>query len=682
MLKKYPFDRIAYGGDYNPEQWPESVWPEDVRLMREAGVNLVSLGIFSWARLEPEPGRYDFGWLDRIVSLLHENGVAICLATATASPPPWFSRLHPESLPVNEQGVRLEIGSRQHYSPSSRAYREAAVRLCGKIAERCARHPAVVMWHLDNEYSCHVPLSYDAESAAAFRRWLQVRYRTLEALNDAWGTAFWSQRYSDWEEIEPPRQTPTFVNPAQALDFSRFGSDAWRELCRAELAAVRAFNPALPVTTNFMGNLSKPIDQFSWSQDLDLCAWDCYPDPSQPEAMPAFAAAGHDLTRSLRGGQPFFLMEQVTTQVNWRQLNALKPPGLMRAQSWQAVGRGADAVMFFQWRASRSGAEKFHGGMVPHAGTDGSRVWSEVCGLGAELAACAEITGSRVQADAAILFDWANWWAVELPAKPRTLSYPEVLLQYYRAFYRQNIPVDFVPPSGDFSKYRILVAPLLYLLEEGPAGNLRRFVREGGRLIVTWFSGIVDGNERVGLGGYPALLRDVLGVRVTEWQPLAPGFENTVKVAGRPDAVPCDFWADLLETQGAEVVGTFGKDFFAGRPAITRNAFGSGQAWYLATRFDDGYTAELIRDICAEAKVSPLLAAPQGVEVSCRKKGEDEWWFIVNHTDASRQIDLKGREGVDLLKNIDVSGTFALEGYGVRVMRMKKQRTGRKAALS
>ena len=668
--EKSKMNHIAYGGDYNPEQWPEETWLEDVRLMREAGVNFVSLGIFSWAKLEPQPGCHDFGWLDRIVALLHENGISIDLATSTASPPPWFARLHPESLPVTDAGVRLEIGSRQHYSPSSQAYREAAVAISEKIAERYAHHPAVVMWHINNEYSCHVGMSFDEESAAAFRVWLKEKYQTLDQLNEAWGTAFWSQQYSQWDEIQPPRKAPTYPNPSQVLDFHRFSSQALQELCRAEIAAVRKYNPALPVTTNFMGPWAKFVDQFAWAADLDVCSWDSYPDPSDEKGAMVSTAMGHDLVRSLRGGQPFLLMEQATTQVNWRGINTLKPPGLMRAQSWQAVARGADGVLFFQWRAAKAGAEKFHSALLPHIGTKGSRVWNEVCGLGNELAASSEIAGSRVKADAGILFDWENWWAVELPSKPRELSYPNTVCPYYQAFYHQNIAVDFVHPSGDFSGYRVLVAPLLYLISSRTAESLKTFVRNGGKLILTWFGGIVDEHDHVQLGGYPAMLSDLLGVRVKEWQPMPDGVKNSVRFSQSGACVPCEYWADILEAEGAKVLATFEQDFFRGAPAITENAYGKGSAYYLGTRFEEAFTRELICDVCAAAGVAPVLSTPFGVEASLRSNERNQWLFLVNHTREAQEVQLGAFSGTDLLSGHHVKGSLAMEAYGVSVLRL------------
>jgi beta-galactosidase len=347
---------MIYGGDYNPEQWPEEVWNEDVHLMREAGVNLVSLGIFSWAKLEPRPGEYDFAWLDRIIILLNEGGVMVNLATATASPPPWLAALHPESLPVTQNGVVLHPGSRQHYCPSSAAYKERASELVRRIADRYKDHPALAMWHVNNEYGCHVAECYCDTSAEHFRKWLRERYGDLDTLNEAWGTAFWSQSYGEWNEILPPRSAPTFANPTQQLDFRRFSSDALLELYEMEKEILRQATPDVPITTNFMG-FFKPVDYWKWAVREDLVSDDSYPDPSDPEAHIG-AAMSRDLMRSLGDGAPWVLMEQTTVRVNWRKRNVPKRPKEMRLWSYGAVARGAEGIMFFQWRQSKAGAAR------------------------------------------------------------------------------------------------------------------------------------------------------------------------------------------------------------------------------------------------------------------------------------------------------------------------------------
>ena len=481
ITRKVP--HVIYGGDYNPEQWPEEVWIEDVRLMREANVNLVSLGIFSWAKLEPRPGDHDFGWLDRILDLLHENGIMVNLATATASPPPWLARLHPESLPVTENGTVLHPGARQHYCPSSSAYKERAADLVGRIADRYKKHPALAMWHVNNEYGCHVAECYCDASAAHFRSWLRGRYGTLDRLNEVWGTAFWSQGYGEWDEILPPRSAPTFANPTQQLDFRRFSSDALLELFEMEKEILKRATPDVPVTTNFMG-FFKPVDYWKWAAREDLVSDDSYPDPSNPEAH-VRAAASRDLMRSLGGGDPWVLMEQTTVRVNWRERNVPKKPGQMRLWSLQAVARGAEGVMFFQWRQSKAGAEKWHSAMVPHGEPEESRSWKEVKRLGEDLTKLDGLLGARGEAEVAILLDWNNWWALELDSKPssdvrmvdeshgeRGPAY-DAIYSFYRPLFEANVPVDFVHPEADLSGYKLVVAPNLYLVTDAAADNHR-----------------------------------------------------------------------------------------------------------------------------------------------------------------------------------------------------------------
>ncbi|HEX2099095.1 MAG TPA: beta-galactosidase, partial [Candidatus Synoicihabitans sp.] len=410
--------RLYYGGDYNPEQWPEEVWREDVRLMREAGVNLVSVGIFSWAKIQPREGVFEFIWLDRVLDLLHSEGVGVCLATATASPPPWLTRAYPGVLPMDATGTVLFPGSRQHYSPSSPDYRRLAAELVRQIAQRYGRHPALVAWHINNEYACHLHECHNEASTLAFREWLKNRYGTLDALNEAWGTAFWSQLYHEWDEIFTPRKAPYHSNPSQQLDFRRFTSDAFLACYRLEAAILREVTPGVPITTNFMA-FHRPLDHHQWAPEVDFTSWDSYPDPLDEAEGRHWAAIGHDLTRSLKPGRPWVLMEQASSAVNWRPVNRPKRPGLMRVHSLQAVARGADGVMFFQWRASRAGAEKFHSSLIPHQPPAQSRVFNEVRTLGQELRRLHPIAGSvPPPAPVAIVFDWENWWACDLESKP------------------------------------------------------------------------------------------------------------------------------------------------------------------------------------------------------------------------------------------------------------------------
>ncbi len=662
-------DAIAFGGDYNPEQWPESVWQEDVRLMREAGVNLVTVGVFSWAKLQPSEKRFDFGWLDRVLDLLAANQIGVCLATATASPPPWLSARYPEVLPITADGVRLQVGARQHYSPSSRVYRKFASALVTKMARRYTRHPALVTWHINNEYACHVPECHGPDSTRAFRTWLKKKYRSLPALNDAWGTAFWSQGYGQWDEIFTPSRAPYHCNPTQCLDFKRFTNDAFLELYDLELAILRRATPDVPVTTNFMG-FFKALDYRSWSSRLDYVSWDSYPDPSDESAARRAAAAGHDLMRSLKPDRPFVLMEQASSAVNWRPVNMPKRPGVMRLQSLQAIARGGDGVMFFQWRASKAGAEKYHSGMLQHVSAKDSRVFAEVKMLGAELKKLGVVTGSRVRNRVAIAFDWHAWWAVELESKPGRIDYAAWAQQLHGWFYAQNLGVDFVHPGSDVGRYDLVVAPALYLLSEKDGGNLQSFVERGGTLLATYFSGVVDEKEHAVCGGYPAYLRQALGLWVEEWVPYPDGRSNRFRFGPTRADYRCDHWCDLVHLDGAQSLAVFTGDYFAGRPAATRHRYGKGAAYYLATRPEPTGLDVLLSQVVKEARLAPPVRVPAGVEVAVRHAADAQFLFLLNHSEHPAKVALGRKRGRDLLTGDSLCGTVRLPPCDVRVMQL------------
>ncbi|MDA0183121.1 beta-galactosidase [Solirubrobacter phytolaccae] len=607
--------RVAYGGDYNPEQWPEETWLEDVRLMREAGVNLVTVGVFSWATLQPEPETYDFGWLDRILDLLHANDVRVDLATATASPPPWFSRRHPESLPVTREGTTLWPGGRQAYCPSSGAYREAATKLVHRLATRYAEHPALELWHVNNEYGCHVSACYCDVSAAAFRAWLRDRYTTLDALNDAWGTAFWSQRYYDWEEIHPPRAAPTFPNPSQQLDFARFSSDELLECYRAELAVLRRVTPDVPVTTNFMTPSFKPVDYFAWAPDVDVVSTDHYLRPHEGDANLDLALSG-DLTRGLAGGRPWLLMEHSTSAVNWQPVNLAKAPGELRRNSLAHLARGSNGALFFQWRASQRGAEKFHSGLVPHAGTD-TRLWREVVALGEELEGLSAVLDQPVHAEVALVWDYESWWAVELDSHPSDqVSYLDRVRAFHGVLWQAGVTVDVAAPGADLSAYKLVLVPSLYLVRDPD------FLDDyDGHVVISYFSGIVDANDGVLLGGYPGAFRERLGIRVEEFRP----FVGERRVGEFTATV----WSEDVRLEGAEALLRFDD----GTPAVTRH----GDAWYLATRLDEAGTTHVLRWAWQAAGVQPLLPElPLGVE----RVRRGDHVFVFNHT--AEAVDVPG----------------------------------------
>jgi beta-galactosidase len=509
--------------------------------------------------------------------------------------------------------VRLGIGSRQHYSPSSGVYRRYADRLVRALAERYANHPALEAWHVNNELACHVPRDYSDESAVAFRAWLVARYGSIEALNEAWGTQFWSQGYGSFDEVMPPRAAPTLLNPAELLDFDRFSSDAWLGVYEAEASILREVSPGVPITTNFMG-FFKALDYWRHAEALDFVSDDHYPDPADP-AAPVIAAATRDLIRSLAGG-PWILMEQAPSAVNWRPRNAAKPEGMHRLLSLQAVARGADGVMQFQWRQSKAGAEKFHSAMVPHAGED-SRIYRETVALGEELAGLADVVGTRQDAPVAILFDWDSWWAIEQAATPSSLSYPEVALRWYRELWRRGVLVDFARPGADLSGYAVVIAPATHVLSNTALDGLASFARSGGRLVVGYQTGILDEELHVHLGGYLGSLREVLALRVEEFAPpAAPSISGgpvpKLEIAGLA-AGPAEEWGEIVRVDGAEIRSTFVGGMLDGLPAITRNAAGEGVAWYVATAPED--LAAVLDEVLASAGVAPEVPdLPHGVE--------------------------------------------------------------------
>ncbi len=651
---------LAFGGDYNPEQWPESVWAEDVALMREAGVNLVSVAIFSWALLEPAEGIYQFGWLDRVLDLLHGNGIRVDLANASASPPPWFSHRYPDSLPVTADGVRLSYGSRQAFCPSSPDYRRATAALTGELARRYGEHPAVLLWHVHNEYGCHNAHCYCDVSAAAFRGWLRARYTGLDELNAAWATTFWSQRYYDWDEILPPRRSGTWVNPTQQLDFWRFCSDELLACFSAEADILRAHS-SQPVTTNFM-SFFKPVDYFRWAPALDVISNDHYliaddPDPAEELAMSA------DLVRGLAAGQPWLLMEHSSSAVNWQPRNHAKAPGEMLRNSLQHVARGSDGALFFQWRASAAGAEKFHSGLLPHAGRE-SRRWREVVELGAVLGSLGELAGSVVeQAGVAIVYDWQSRWAAELDSHPSVDVSPVALTrQLYSALWRSGVRCDFVHPSGELGGYKLLLVPQLYLLSAGHAAALRAFVEAGGVVLVSYFSGIADGADHIGLGGYPAALRELLGIRIEEFYPLLAGESIPLSDYGSGT-----IWSEFGRTEGAEQLAGYADGPVAGSPAITRNRVGTGQAWYLGTTLADRELDALLGRVLAEAGVGPVIAGlPARVEVVRRRADGAAFTFVLNHTGEPVQLELPGAE---LVTGRQIDRLLRVPAGTVRVVR-------------
>ncbi|MBL0749413.1 beta-galactosidase [Nocardioides baculatus] len=660
-----PLPPLAFGGDYNPEQWPAPAHREDRRLMAEAGVDLVTLAVFSWAWIQPRPGAWEFGWLDEQMDELDAAGIRVDLATATASPPPWLTHRHPEMLPVTQDGRTLWQGGRQSFCPSSPVYREHALELCSAMAERYRDHPALALWHVSNELGCHVARCYCDVSAAAFRAWLRARYDDVASLNDAWGTAFWSQRYDDFEQVLPPRAAPTHANPTQQLDFARFSSDQLLDNFIVERDVLHRTSPGVPVTTNFMVmRQTVGMDYLRWGRELDVVSNDHYLMGTGADGHQELAFSA-DLTRGTADGKPWLLMEHAASAVNWQPRNPAKRPGEMIRNSLSHVARGADAVLFFQWRASRAGAEKFHSGLLPHAGTD-TRQWREVVELSGILDSIEEVVGSRSRNQAAILFDFEASWACELDSHPSSdIRYRDRAEDLHRALTAQGIGVDVVHPSTDLSSYDLVVVPTLYLVSDEAAAAVNAAAEAGATVVVTYFSGIVDESDHIRLGGYPGAFRELLGVRSTEFLPLMPG--DSVRVEGLGDGVvTADTWAEDLELAGAEAVATYVDGPAAGIPAVTRREVGEGEAWYVATRLDPAGTDRLVGRLVTDAGLERLPGASDLVEVSRRVGDDASWLFVLNHGTAPAPVPTSG---VDLVSGVDVSDGFEVPAGGVAVIR-------------
>ncbi|MDG4772141.1 beta-galactosidase [Solwaraspora sp. WMMD792] len=650
--------RIGYGADYNPEQWPRSVWDDDVAAMRAAGVNIVSLAIFSWARLQPGPDEFDFAWLDDVMDLLHANGIAVDLATATASPPPWLTAAHPQILPVDRRGATVWPGARQHWRPTSPIFRAYALRLVRAIAERYRDHPALAAWHVSNELGCHNVYDFSDDAAAAFRAWLRDRYGDIDTLNHAWGTAFWSQRYTDFAQILPPRQAASYPNPTQQLDFKRFSSDALRAHLRAERDLLREVTPDVPVTTNFMVmGESSGMNYADWASEVDFVANDHYVHPG-PQALDELSFSAN-LTGNLAGGRPWFLMEHSTSAVNWQPVNLPKRAGELARDSLTHVAHGADAVCFFQWRQSAAGAEKYHSAMLPHAGAD-SDLFHSVAALGRTLSDLAGVAGSpRTPAPAAILFDWESWWACEQDSHPTSrLRYKQEALDWYSAFLALGIRADVLPVAADLSGYRLVVAPILHLVPAALAGRLREHVTAGGHLVTTYFSGIVDEHDHIWLGGYPGALRDLLGLRIEEFGPLPDGAQVLLDTGATGQ-----LWTDRVTVTDpqVEVLASYRTGEYAGRPAVTRRTVGAGSAGYVSTRLGVSDLAGVLASFATAAGVTSDLPERLRGRVELAVRGEH--WFLINRTD--EPVSLADVAGVPL---VGPAETLPPRGVSVRAV--------------
>lgn len=669
-------ERIWYGGDYNPDQWPEEVWDDDVRLMKKAGVNLVSVGIFSWAKIETSEGVYDFDWLDRIIDKLGEAGVAVDLASATASPPMWLTQAHPEVLWKDYRGDVCQPGARQHWRPTSPVFREYALKLCRAMAEHYKGNPYVVAWHVSNEYGCHNRFDYSEDAEHAFQQWCEERYGTIDAVNDAWGTAFWAQRMNDFSEIVPPRfiGDGNFMNPGKLLDFKRFSSDALKAFYIAERDALAEITPDLPLTTNFMVSASGSVlDYDDWGDEVDFVSNDHYFIPGEAHLDElAFSAS---LVDGIARKDPWFLMEHSTSAVNWREINYRKEPGQLVRDSLAHVAMGADAVCYFQWRQSKAGAEKFHSAMVPHAGED-SAVFRDVCELGADLNKLSDegILGSRLaKSRVAVVFDYESEWATEHTATPtQHVHHVDEPLAWFRALADQGVTADVVPVRGAWDGYEMVVLPSVYLFSEETTRRVRDYVVGGGRLVVTYYTGISDEKDHVWLGGYPGSIRDVVGVRVEEFMPMGNDFTGVPDHLDLSNGAVAHDIADVIGSvdESATVLATFKDNPWTGMdgvPAIVANTFGEGRSVYVGARLGREGLALSLPEILESLGMAEA-GGNDGRVLHVEREGADgsRFVFSFNRTHETVRVPVEGEVVVSSFADVD-GETASIKPNGVIV---------------
>ena len=662
------FGRILYGGDYNPNQWPKEIWEQDMVYFKDARINSATINVFSWAKIQPAEDTYYFDELDEIVEMLSKENYDIVLATSTGAMPAWLYKKYPEVARTDYFGRHHKFGQRHNHCPNSLVFQKYAKALVEKLAERYAHNPHVTCWHISNEYGGEC---YCENCAKAFRVWLKNKYGTIEAVNKAWNMEFWGHTVYDWDEIVLPNAlgdgmengTDTAFS-GLSVDYRRFMSDSMLENYKMERDVVRRYNPDTIITTNLMGTY-KFLDYFKWAKEMDIVSWDNYPSYNTPWS---FTAMSHDLMRGLKDA-PFMLLEQTPSQQNWQPYNSLKKPGQMRAQSIQTMAHGADTVQFFQLRRSVGGCEKFHGAVIGHVGHNNTRVFREVKQLGEELERLGTSTlGSVNQADVGIIFDWDNYWALEYTSGPtEDLKYVDQIHHYYKFFYDNNIGVNMIPVDADFSKYKIVVAPVLYMVKEGMKEALTKFMENGGILITTFMSGLVNESDNVHLGGYPGPLRELAGVWVEEIDALAPEQTNTITFTDGT-RMSCNLLCDLMHLEGAQLLASYDENFYAGMPAITKNTFGKGCTYYIGTNMGQEGIDKVLKMATQQAGVHPVVNEPTALEVVCRKTADSTHYYIFNFKETEIVIPEQFVGYTDLLTGKKVESGMRMKHYDALIL--------------
>lgn len=669
LIPKFP--HLLHGGDYNPEQWLNypGVLEKDIELMKKARINCVSVGIFSWAMLEPEEGRFTFDWLQEVIDRLYQNEIYTVLATPSGSKPIWMSEKYEEIRRVNSMLQREQSGLRHNHCYTSPVYREKVKIMDTKLAERFASHPGVILWHLSNEYGgvCYCPLCQEA-----FRGWLKERYQNIDAVNEAWWTTFWSHRYSDWSQINPPLDIGENHTHGLTVDWKRFTTAQVVDFMRQEIRHVRAANPEIPVTTNLMYDF-ECYNYGKFADDLDVISWDSYPSWHSGDDIREASnfAFWHDYMRSLKD-QPFLLMESVPSTTNWSPAGKLKRPHMHFTSSMQAVAHGSNSVQYFQFRKSRGAFEKFHGAVVDHNGEGNTRVYGDICEVGEGLEKIDEIYHSTVKAEVAVLYDTESRWALKDASGPRNggLHFEQTARNHYHPFWKKGIPVDVIDEEHALDAYKLVVAPMAYMLRNGYDKTLRSYVENGGSLVFTYHSGIVNDTDLCFLGGWPGNLMDVFGIWNEEIDGLYDEDYNEIDYKG--NRYRAHELCAILHEKGAEVLGRYQMDFYQGSPAITVNRYGQGKAYYIAAGMEEDFLTAFYGDLIADLQLEPALDTelPHGVTAGIRKSAQASYIFVQNYNGNAVSFPLGGRY-TDMLSGMQIDQAD-IEAYDTIILKAER----------
>lgn len=661
---------FLHGGDYNPEQWikdKDTIWKKDMELAQKAGINTLSIGIASWSMLEPKEHEYHFEWLDEVMDMLAENGIKAMLGTPVSGRPPWMAKKYPEVMRVTEDRKQMIFGFRNNQCPSSPVYREKAVEINTLLAERYKNHPALGLWHIDNEFigECHCP-----RCQATFQKWLQNKYGTIDALNDAWWNTIWSHRFDSFDEIESPSSIGECRNPEQAVAWRRFVSWQFCDFYQLEAEPMKRITPDIPCMTNMLGT-GMHINYFEMGKLLDCAAWDNYPEwtgDKRDDEVGTATAFKHDLMRCTVGKKPFLMTESSPSCVNWQAVNRLHKPGVLELQSIQAIAHGSDSVQYFQFRSTRGGSEPFHGAIVTHDQREDNRIFQEVCGVGHRLKEISQISGSSPENKIALIYDWENRWALDWAQFGlKDKKYERTVIDHYAAWVHNGFGVDIIDETKELDKYRIVCGPMTYMLRPGFADRVRKFVHDGGVYITTYCSGWVDQEVLCFLGGFPGEIKDIAGVWNEETDTFDQNQHNHFTWEGHTYQV--NDTAAIVHPEGAETLAVYEDNFYVGTPALTKNTYGKGECWYIAARTGQDFLKALYRKIAENAELAPLVDnLPEGVICTERKGTYGDFLFMMNFMPESTVVSVP-EKSVNILTGKACEANVSIPAYGYLIIK-------------